>query len=133
MYVLIAGSRKSEICPDHFPILTPGHTWRGLFSPKPSTVGGIWYENGENGGSGNDSHSRGHVLRKSSINHVGCRKIGYGLLRMRFLGYDPTVVKPKVLTSERELTEQVSLEKRYREGLQPPDAVKRTGGLAEQC
>ena len=51
---------------------------------------------------------------------------------MRFLGYDPTVVKPKVLTSERELTEQVSLEKRYREGLQPPDAVKRTGGLAEQ-
>jgi hypothetical protein len=105
----------------------------GLFSPKPSTVGGIWYENGENGGSGNDSHSRGHVLRKSSINHVGCRKIGYGLLRMRFLGYDPTVVKPKVLTSERELTEQVSLEKRYREGLQPPDAVKRTGGLAEQC
>jgi hypothetical protein len=131
MYVLNAGSRK-EICPDHFPILTPGHTWRGLFSPKPSTVGGIWYENGENGGSGNDSHSRGHVLGFPQRNHVGCRKIGYGLLRMRFLGYDPTVVKPKVLTSERELTEQVSLEKRYREGLQPPDAVKRTGGLAEQ-
>ena len=66
----------------------------------------------------------GAIFAKLASNMAGCRKIGYGLLRMRFLGYDTTRGRTPVSPQERKLTELGVLSTRYKEGLTAPGPYK---------